>query len=101
MNSCSSMRRGCSGSQETTHHLGFPPLVCEAWLTCVSSSGDQSAQLMALLAAQGGLHPSQTPPPMVPTPPVPSHTPPVHSGTPGPPPPPLSAQVLSYTHCAL
>jgi hypothetical protein len=57
--------------------------------------GDQSVQLMALLAAQGALRgPSQTPPPMVPTPPVPSHTPPMPSGTPGPPPPPLSAQVL-------
>ena len=64
------------------------------------AAGDQSAQLMALMAAaQGGMHShSQTPPPMVPTPPVPSHTPPVPTGTPGPPPPPLSAQVSGVNH---
>lgn len=47
-------------------------------------AGDQQAQLMALVAAAGGLRPNSTPPPLAHTPPLPSQTPPVPTGTPGP-----------------
>jgi hypothetical protein len=71
---------------------------------CTWCSGEQQAQLMALVAAAGGLKQSRdTPPPMVPTPPIPSQTPPVPAGTPvpGPSSAAVSAQALAVNAAAL
>ncbi len=61
----------------------FPSSSC-ALFNCKCCAGDQQAQLMALMAAAGGMRPNSTPPPMTHTPPLPSQTPPLPSGTPNP-----------------
>ncbi|EIE25983.1 hypothetical protein COCSUDRAFT_64928 [Coccomyxa subellipsoidea C-169] len=78
------------GMNEHRHSPAPPPMSQQEQLENLAGlqqhlaqQGDQQAQLMAIMAAAGGLRPNSTPPPMTHTPPLPSQTPPVPSGTPG------------------